>query len=130
MKCATDTINGGNTPYIVSAFLGDVGISIGQVKVDEKSNEITAIPELLDLLDISGAYIIIDAIGTQEKITKKIVEQGGYYIFKAKENQKELQKDITRYFDKINNLKAHKDIIWKQVTDKRNHGRTEKRSYY
>ncbi len=130
VKSATDAINGGNTPYIVSAFLGDVGISIGQVKVDEKSNEITAIPELIDLLDISGAHITIDAIGTQEKITKKIVEQGGHYVFKAKENQKELQKDIRRYFDKINNLKAHKDIIWKEVTDKKNHGRTEKRSYY
>jgi len=46
------------------------------------------------------------------------------------EFQKELQKDIRRYFDKINNLKAHKDIKWKEVTDKRNHGRTEKRSYY
>lgn len=130
VKSATDVINGGNTPYIVSAFLGDVGISIGQVKVNEKSNEITAIPELLDLLDISGAHITIDAIGTQEKITKKIVEQGGHYVFKAKENQKELQKDIRRYFDKVNNLKAHKDIIWKEVADKRNHGRTEERSYY
>ena len=122
-------INGGNTPYIVSAFLGDIGISIGQVKVDEKSNEITAIPELLDLLDITGSHITIDAIGTQEKITKKIVEQGGHYVLKAKENQKELQKNVRSYFDKINNLKAHKDIIWKEVTDKRNHGRIEKRSY-
>ena len=130
VKSATDMINGGNTPYIVSAFLGDIGISIGQVKVDEKSNEITAIPELLDLLDITGAHITIDAIGTQEKITKKIVEKGGHYVFKAKENQKELQKDIKKYFDKINNLKAHKDIIWKEVTDKKNHGREEKRSYY
>ncbi len=93
VKSATDAINGGNTPYIVSAFLGDVGISIGQVKVDEKSNEITAIPELIDLLDISGAHITIDAIGTQEKITKKIVEQGrSLCIQKQKENQKELQK--------------------------------------
>ena len=71
VKSATEAIKGGNTPYIVSAFLGDVGLSIGQVKVDEKSNEITAIPELLELLDITNAHITIDAIGTQEKITKK-----------------------------------------------------------
>ena len=90
VKSATDAINGGNTPYIVSAFLGDIGISVGQVKVDEKSNEITAIPELLDLIDIAGAHITIDAIGTQEKITKKIVEKGGHYVLKAKENQREL----------------------------------------
>ncbi len=61
--------------YIVSAFLGDIGISIGQVKVDEKSNEITAIPKLLKILDIVGAHITTDAIGAQEKITKKIVEK-------------------------------------------------------
>ena len=54
IKSARDKINGGNTPYIVSAFLSDIGISIGQVKVDDKSNEITAIPELLDLIDIKG----------------------------------------------------------------------------
>ena len=51
-KSARDAINGGNTPYIVSAFLSDIGISIGQIKVDDKSNKITAIPELLELLDI------------------------------------------------------------------------------
>lgn len=130
VKSATDVVNGGNIPYIVSAFLGDVGISIGQVKVNEKSNEITAIPELLELLDISNAHITIDAIGTQEKITKKIVEKGGHYVLKAKDNQKELQKDIRGYFNKINNLKAHKDIILKEVTNKKNHGRIEKRSYY
>ena len=130
IKSATDAINGGNIPYIVSAFLGDVGISIGQVKVNEKSNEITAIPELLDLIDISGAHITIDAIGTQEKITKKIVEKSGHYVLKVKENQKELQKDIIKYFDGINNLKAHKDIIYKIVKDKKNHGREEKREYY
>ena len=107
-----------------------MGLSIGQVKVDEKLNEITAIPELLELLDITNAHITIDAIGTQEKITKKIVKKCGHYVFKVKENQRELQKDIRRYFDKINNLKAHKDIIWKEVSDKKNHGRIEKKNYY
>ena len=126
IKSATEAIKGENTPYIVSAFLGDVGLSIGQVKVDEK-NEITAIPELLELLDITNAHITIDAIGTQEKITKKIVEKGDHYVFKVKENQRELQKDIRRYFDKINNLKVHKYIIWKEVSDKKNHGRIEKK---
>lgn len=130
VKSATDRINGGNTPYIVSAFLGDIGLSIGQVKVDEKSNEITAIPELLDLIDITGAHITIDAIGTQEKITKKIVEKKGHYVLKVKENQKELLKEVKRYFEGMNNLKAHKDIEYKLSEDKKNHGREEKRSYY
>ena len=72
VKSARDKINGGNTPYIVSAFLSDIGISIGQVKVDDKSNEITAIPELIELLDIENKIITIDAIGTQEDICNLI----------------------------------------------------------
>lgn len=71
IKSATDKINSGNTPYIVSAFLHDLGISIAGVKVDSKSNEITAIPELLDLINIEGCIITIDAIGCQKNIAKK-----------------------------------------------------------
>ena len=52
IRSAIDKVNGGNIPYVVSAFIGEIGLSIGQVKVDDKSNEITAIPELLDLLNI------------------------------------------------------------------------------
>ena len=72
IKSARDSINGGNTPYIVSAFLSDIGISVGQVKVDDKSNEITAIPELINILDIQDKIITIDAIGTQESICNLI----------------------------------------------------------
>ena len=75
VRSAVDKVNGGNISYIVSAFIGELGISIGQVKVDDKSNEITAIPQLLDLLDINNATITIDAIGTQEEIANKIVEK-------------------------------------------------------
>ena len=86
---------------------------------------------MIDLLDISGAHITIDAIGTQEKIAKKIVEQGGHYVFKAKRKPKRnYKKDIRRYFDKINNLKAHKDIIWKEVTDKKIMEEQKKEDYY
>lgn len=72
VKSTTNKIQGWNIPYIVSVFLGDIGISIGQVKVDEKSNEITAIPDLLDLIDITGAIITIDSIGVQEKQWKRV----------------------------------------------------------
>lgn len=89
VRSATDKKSKGNIPYIVSAFLGDIGLSIGQIKVDDKTNEITAIPDLLDLLEIKGATITIDAIGTQEKIVNKIVEKGAHYVLKAKDNQKE-----------------------------------------
>lgn len=88
VRSATNKIQGGNILYIFSAFLGDIGISIRQVKVDDKSNEITAIPDLLDLIDITGATITIDSIGVQEKIVNKIVDNGGHYVLKVKENQK------------------------------------------
>lgn len=78
IRSATDKINNGNIPYIVSAFIGELGLSIGEVKVEDKSNEITAIPDLLDLLEIEGAIITIDAIGTQEDIVNKIVEKGAH----------------------------------------------------
>ena len=129
IRNATDKINGGNIPYIVSAFLGDVGLSIGQVKVDDKSNEITAIPDLLDLIDIKGATITIDAIGTQEEIVNKIVDKKAHYVLKAKENQKSLYKDIKRYFNKQYNLYGNKEIKYKKTIEK-DHGRSEIREYF
>lgn len=99
IKSARDKINGGNTPYIISTFLSDIGISIEQVKVDDKSNEIIAIPELLDLIDINDKIITIDTIGTQEDIANKIIKLKGNYILKVKNNQKDLRDDIKTYFD-------------------------------
>lgn len=129
VRSATDKINGGNIPYIVSAFLGEIGISIGQVKVDDKSNEITAIPELLELIDITGATITIDAIGTQEEIMNKIVDKKGHYVLKVKDNQRELKKNIKKYFDKQNNLYGNKEIKYYKTCEK-DHGRGEIREYF
>lgn len=131
VKSARDKINGGNTPYIVSAFLSDIGISVGQLKVDDKTNEITAIPELIELLDIEGKIITIDAIGTQEDICNLITskEKKGNYILKVKDNQKDLKDDIKTYFD----LGLKRDdvniAIWETDYEK-NHGRIESRTYY
>ena len=131
VKSARDKINGGNTPYIVSAFLSDIGISIGQVKVDDKSNEITAIPELIDLLDIEGKIITIDAIGTQENICNLITSKSkkGNYILKVKDNQKDLKDDIKTYF----NLGLKRDdtniAIWETDYEK-DHKKKKKRTYY
>lgn len=129
VRNATDKINGGNIPYIVSAFLGDVGLSISQVKVDDKSNEITAIPDLLELIDIKGSTITIDAIGTQEEIVNKIVDKKAHYVLKAKENQKSLYKDIKKYFNKQYNLYGNKEIKYKKTIEK-DHGRAEIREYF
>lgn len=129
IKSARDKINGGNTPYIVSAFLCDIGLSLGQVKVDDKSNEITAIPDLLDLIDIKGKIITIDAIGTQEDIANKIVNKKGFYILKVKDNQKELRDDIKTYFD-LGLQEESSDIAIIETDYEKNHGRIEMRKYY
>lgn len=129
IKSATDKINNGNIPYIVSAFIGEIGLSIGEVKVDDKSNEITAIPNLLDLLDIEGATITIDAIGTQEDIVNKIVDKGGHYVLPVKDNQRILKKEIKSQFDSYNNLLGNPEVFHKTTVEK-SHGRIEERKYY
>jgi len=127
VKSARDKINGGNTPYILSAFLSDLGVSIGQVDVDKKSNEITAIPKLLDLLNIKGNFITIDAMGTQANIARKIVLLGGHYLLKVKGNQKQLQRDVSEYFGE--QLESQELLV--DITEfENNHGREEYREYY
>ena len=130
IKSATDKINGGNTPYIVSAFLQDLGISIAGVKVNDKSNEITAIPELLDLINIENCIITIDAMGCQKEIAKKIVEKNGHYCFAVKENKKNFYLDIKDYFDFVLNDTHEKEKIITYTTTDKDHGRIERREYY
>jgi len=124
VRNAQDKVNGKNIPYIVSAFLSDVGITIGQVKVDEKSSEYTAIPELLDLIDVKGCIITIDAAGTYTEIAEKIMSKGGDFVLKAKENQPNLLHDCKFLFD--NEIE---NIVYGESVEK-NHGRIEKRKYY
>lgn len=130
VRAATEKIKGGNIPYIVSAFMSDLGISIGQVKVAAKSNEITAIPKLLDLIDIKGSVVTIDAIGTQIEIVEKIVEKEGHYCLAVKENQKELYKEIKEYFEYVLTDKVEKREKTKYTQHNKGHGRIEKRESY
>ena len=130
IKSAADKINGGNTPYIVSAFLQDLGISIAGIKVDDKSNEITAIPELLDLINIENCIITIDAMGCQKEIAKKIVEKKGHYCFAVKENKKNFYSDIKDYFEFALNDNLEKEKLISYVTTDKDHGRIERREHY
>ena len=77
-------------------------ILLGQIKTDEKSNEITAIPELLDMIDVSGSIVTIDAMGCQQGIAKKIVEKGADYVLSLKENQPTLYQEGEIFFMKQN----------------------------
>lgn len=84
--------------YMVSAWSRQNSLVLGQVKVDDKSNEITAIPKLLSRLDIAGAVITIDAMGCQKKIADQIVQQKGDYVLSLKGNHGILHEDVTTYF--------------------------------
>ena len=127
VKSARDKINGGNTPYILSAFMSEIVISIGQVAVEKKSNEIKAIPDLLKILDIRDCYLTIDAMGTQETIARGIVNAGGHYVLKVKKNQRILMEDIKTFFDE-NATNGTTDFFDMEM--EKNHGREEYREYY
>jgi predicted transposase YbfD/YdcC len=108
--------------HMVSAWSASNHVVLGQVKTDEKSNEITAIPELLNLIDVKGALVTIDAAGTQTEIAAKIVEQGGDYLLAVKGNQPTLQRAITEHF-----LGADRNdpLFGMFETEERAHGRHE-----
>ena len=108
--------------HLVNAFAAEHGLVIGQRKVDGKSNEITAIPELLDLLYIKGCIVTIDAMGCQGYIVKKALENKADYVLAVKGNQGRLEEDIGRIFEK------GVAYIDSATTEERSHGRTETRS--
>lgn len=107
--------------HIVSAFCAKNGLCLGQVKVDSKSNEITAIPELLDLIAVKGCIVTIDAMGCQREIAKKIIEKEADYILMAKDNQAELKEQIEKVF----RIQKPEMIAIQEDLD---HGRIEKRT--
>jgi predicted transposase YbfD/YdcC len=120
--------NGETGLHAVSAWAGSEEIVLGQSAVDEKSNEITAIPKLLDLIDVKGAAVAIDAMGCQKDIAQKIREKQGNYILAVKDNHKTLHQDIRGYFEGLEHgdIRGLPEEIW--VTDEeRTHGREEKR---
>lgn len=87
------------TIHMVSAWANQAGLSLGQVKTEEKSNEITAIPALLELLEIKNCIITLDAMGCQTEIAAKIIEKQADYVLAVKDNQKFLHEAIIDYFD-------------------------------
>ena len=85
--------------HVVTAFASDLQLVLGQLATDEKSNEITAIPKLLDMFCGKGMVITIDAMGTQTEIAEKIIEKGGDYVLALKANQETLHEDASLYLD-------------------------------
>jgi predicted transposase YbfD/YdcC len=111
--------------HMVSAWSVANGLVLGQRKVDEKSNEITAIPLLLDALDLTGCIVTIDAMGCQREIAQQIVEQEGDYVLSLKGNQGQLHEDVAAMFDYFEGL-AFKEIDHDyHKTVNKGHGRLE-----
>jgi predicted transposase YbfD/YdcC len=100
MRRSFDRASGKAALHLVSAWATEQRLVLGQVAVDTKSNEITAIPKLLELLDVSGALVSIDAMGCQKEIAAKIRAGGGDYVLSVKDNQPHLLEDIQRCFEK------------------------------
>jgi predicted transposase YbfD/YdcC len=113
--------------HVVSAWATANHLALGEVAVAEKSNEITAIPRLLDLLDVSGALVTIDAMGCQKEIARKIRERGGDYVLTVKDNQPNLLADIQACLEEA--LEANDARLDHWQTDEKGHGRHEHRCY-
>jgi predicted transposase YbfD/YdcC len=116
--------------HMVGAFSIEQGISLGQVAVSKKENEIKAIPELLDILTLEKCTVTMDAIGCQREIIQKIMEKGGDYVIALKRNQPNLYSDVKLFFDyRMENGFKEKNFDVFGTFDKC-HGRVESRKYW
>jgi predicted transposase YbfD/YdcC len=115
--------------HLVSAWATAQHLTLGQVAVDAKSNEITAIPALLELLDLNGALVTIDAMGCQKAIAQKVVDQGGHYALTVKDNQGHLLEDIQQVFERALDSDFAGLDYDRYETRERGHGRDEYRCY-
>jgi predicted transposase YbfD/YdcC len=124
---------GGPSPLhylqLVSAWATEANLTLGQLAVPERSNEITAIPRLLELLDLQGALVTIDAMGCQKEIAQKIVDGGGDYVLTVKDNQEQLKQDIINCFIKAYDQDCQGIAYATHTMDEQGHGRHEKRVY-
>jgi len=110
--------------HVVSAFVSENRITLGEIKTEEKSNEITAVPELLDMLSLEGSIVTADAMSCQTKIAAKITEKQADYVIGLKGNQSTLRDDVERYFDNFQN-----ECLCSKTLEK-GHGRLEEREYF
>ncbi|HEY2761747.1 MAG TPA: ISAs1 family transposase [Pirellulales bacterium] len=130
LRRSFDRAAGKSAIHMVSAWATANHISLGQVVVDGKSNEITAIPKLLEILELSGSIVTLDAMGCQKEIAQKIVDQRADYVLAVKDNQPKLCQAIADFFS------ARLDDDLAHVTHRRHetheqaHGRTDDRYYY
>ncbi|WP_342190214.1 ISAs1 family transposase [Stieleria varia] len=130
LRRSYDTATGKAAIHMVSAWATANHISLGQTVVDAKSNEITAIPKLLEIIDVSGGLVTIDAMGCQTEIAAKIVDEGADYCLAVKGNQPTLHEGIKAFFlDHLEDDFARIEVF-EHHTKETDHGRVDERSYY
>ncbi len=130
VRRSSDAGLGKRAIHMVSAWASQNRVVLGQIKTDEKSNEITAIPELLKVLDVKGCIVTIDAMGCQKEIAKQIVKQEGDYVLALKGNQGNLLKDVEHFFTEADkNSYVGIPIDYYETKDV-NHGRIEFRRHW
>ena len=115
--------------HSVSVWASEYGLTLAQVATEEKSNEITAIPKALALVDLKGAIVTIDAIGTQTAIAQQIIDAKGDYVLALKRNQETLYAAATEYLDEQTRNDFAECNSRRHVTKKQAHGRMETRTY-
>ena len=133
IRRSKDESKGNRPSHVVSAWACSTSLVLGQLRVDEKTNEIKAIPELLEILCLKGCVVTIDAMGTQKEIAEKIVDKEADYILQVKGNQETLLEDISLYFKEELFQRPKKELekegrYWKEMDF--DHGRMELREYY
>ncbi|TWT84103.1 Transposase DDE domain protein [Planctomycetes bacterium CA13] len=115
--------------HIVGAWASEEGLAMGQVAVDSKTNEITVIPELIDLIDIRDSIVTLDALGCQKSIAKKIIEAGGDYIFAVKGNHPTLCAAIEQHFLVCHEQGLVESDVRSKTIKEKSRGRNEERFY-
>jgi len=130
--CGTADKKKGKKPiHIVNAWCSSNKMVLGQVKTDEKSNEITAVPELLDMLFIKGCIVTVDAMNTQKKTVEKIVkEKKADYVVALKGNHETLYNEVVDYYKDVEDNGFKDEKIQYYRTLEKGHGRIEERLYY
>lgn len=127
LRRSHDRSSGKKAIYMVSAWANENKLVLGQRKVDEKSNEITAIPKLLDVLMLAGCIVSIDAMGCQTAIAQKIIDKKGDYVLSVKKNQKTLLSDIIGIFETVEKMDYAAVIHDYYKSTEKSHGRLETR---
>ena len=127
MRHSFDSATGQSALHLVSAWASENGITLGQLKVDGKSNEITALPELLKRLDVAGCVVTMDAMGCQKDLAGQVKQQGGDYVLCLKGNQNSRHEE-TRYFFEEAKRMQFQDVPYRyHQTVEKDHGRIETR---